>query len=128
VGFAATGVVVAAPASSQVEVPLMFRTLTAFVVGVALVAFVGTPAFADDKEDKEVKLEGKITCAKCDLGVADSCHTVIKVGEKVYYFDKDGTKKYHKEICTTPKDGTVTGKVKKEGDKMIVTVSKVDFK
>jgi hypothetical protein len=105
----------------------MFRTLTAFVVGVALVAFVGTPAFAEEKEKVE-KLEGKITCAKCDLGVADSCHTVIKVGDKVYYFDKDATKKYHKEICTTPKDGTVTGTVKKDGDKMVVTVSKVEFK
>jgi hypothetical protein len=106
----------------------MFRTLTAFVVGLALVAFVGAPVVADEKEDKEVKLEGKITCAKCDLAVEDSCHTVIKVGDKVYYFDKDATKKYHKEICTTPKDGTVTGKVKKEGEKMVVTVSKVEFK
>jgi hypothetical protein len=103
----------------------MFRTLTAFVLGAILVAFVGTPAFAEDKEEK---LEGKITCAKCDLGVADSCQTVIKVGEKVYYFDKESGKKYHKEICTSPKDGTVTGVVKKEGDKMVVTPSKVEFK
>jgi hypothetical protein len=103
----------------------MFRTLTAFVLGAILVAFVGTPAFAEDKEEK---LEGKITCAKCDLGVADACHTVIKVGEKVYYFDKEATKKYHKEICTTPKDGTVVGKVTKDGDKLIVTPSKVEFK
>jgi hypothetical protein len=46
----------------------------------------------------------------------------------VYYFDKESGKKYHKEICTTPKDGTVTGKVKKEGDKLVVTPSKVEFK
>jgi len=103
----------------------MFRILTAFVVGAALVAFVGSPAVAEDKEEK---LEGKITCAKCDLGTADSCHTVIKVGEKVYYFDKEGSKKYHKEICTTPKDGTVVGKVTKDGDKLVVTPSKVEFK
>jgi len=106
----------------------MFRTLTAFVVGVALVAFAGSPAFADEKEGKEVKLEGKITCAKCDLGVADSCHTVIKVGDKVYYFDKDAHKKHHGTVCKEAKDGTVTGTVKKEGDKMVVTVSKVEFK
>jgi len=103
----------------------MFRTLTAFVVAVVTAALVGAPLLADEKEQK---LEGKITCAKCDLGVADSCQTVIKVGEKVYYFDKESGKKYHKEICTSPKDGTVTGTVKKEGDKMVVTVSKVEFK
>jgi hypothetical protein len=107
----------------------MFRTLTAFVVGVALVVFAGTPVVADDTKDaKEQKLEGKITCAKCDLGTEDSCQTVIKVGDKVYYFDKESGKKYHKEICTSPKDGTVTGKVKKEGDKLVVTPSKVEFK
>jgi Family of unknown function (DUF6370) len=105
----------------------MFRILTAFVVGSALVAFVGTPAVAEEKA-KEEKLEGKITCAKCDLGTADACHTVIKVGEKVYYFDKEGSKKYHKEICTTPKDGTVIGTVTKEGDKLVVTPTKVEFK
>jgi Family of unknown function (DUF6370) len=103
----------------------MIRTLTAFVVGMALAAFAG-PAFAD--EAKEQKLEGKITCAKCDLNVADSCETVIKVGEKVYYFDKESHKKHHSKVCKEAKDGTVTGTVKKEGDKMIVTASKVEFK
>jgi Family of unknown function (DUF6370) len=103
----------------------MFRTLTAFVVAVVVLVLAGAPLLAQDKEQK---LEGKITCAKCDLGTEDSCQTVVKVGDKVYYFDKESGKKYHKEICTSPKDGTVTGKVKKEGDKMVVTVSKVEFK
>ena len=104
----------------------MFRTLTAFVIGAALLAFVGAPAFSE--EVKEEKLVGKITCAKCDLGIEDACQTVIKVGDKVYYFDKESGKKHHKEICTTPKDGTVVGKVTKDGDKLIVTPSKVEFK
>jgi hypothetical protein len=106
----------------------MFRTLSAFVFGIALIAFVGAPAFADEKDAKEQKLVGKITCAKCDLGTADKCATVIKVGEKVYFFDKDGDKKYHAKICTAAMDGTVTGTVKKDGDKMIVTVTKLEFK
>ena len=54
--------------------------------------------------------------------------TVIKVGEKVYYFDKDSNKKYHKDICKEAKDGTVTGTVKKDGDKMVITATKVEFK
>ncbi|HKB02185.1 MAG TPA: DUF6370 family protein [Gemmataceae bacterium] len=103
----------------------MFRTLTAFVVAVVVLVLAGAPLLAQDKEQK---LEGKITCAKCDLGTEDSCQTVVKVGDKVYYFDKESGKKYHKEICTSPKEGTVTGKVKKEGEKMVVTVSKVEFK
>jgi hypothetical protein len=31
-------------------------------------------------------------------------------------------------VCKEAKDGTVTGTVKKDGDKMVVTVSKVEFK
>jgi hypothetical protein len=54
--------------------------------------------------------------------------TVIKVGDKVYYFDKESHKKHHPKVCKEPKDGVVTGTVKKEGDKMVVTVSKVEFK
>jgi hypothetical protein len=102
--------------------------LTAFVVAMALVAFVGAPISADEKEAKEVKLEGTLTCAKCDLGTADACHTVIKVKDKVYYFDKEGSKKYHKEICTSAKEGFVVGKVSKDGDKLVVTPTKVEFK
>ncbi len=82
--------------------------------------------------DKEVKLTGTICCGKCELKMSDQCHTVIKVKEKdkdvVYWFDDTGSKKYHKQICQETKEGTVTGTVKKEGDKMIITVKKVEFK
>ena len=105
----------------------MFRILSAFFVAGIMLAFVGAPVVAKD-EAKEEKLEGTITCAKCDLKVADKCATVIKVGDKVYYFDKTSSDKNHKAICTSPMEGTVTGTVKKDGDKMIVTVTKVEFK
>ena len=74
----------------------MFRILTAFVAGMALVAFAGNPVAADEKEGKEVTLEGKITCPKCDLAESDKCFTVIKVKDKVYWFDAESNKKYHK--------------------------------
>ena len=103
----------------------MIRVLSAlFVVAIAL-AFVGAPALAADKEET---LKGTITCAKCDLKEADKCQTVIKVGDKIYYFDEASSKKFHKEICTEAKEGTVTGTVKKDGDKMVVTATKVEFK
>ena len=103
----------------------MFRVLSAlFVVGL-LLALVGAPAVA--KEDKEETLKGTITCGKCDLKMSEKCHTVIKVGDKVYWFDDASQKKYHKEVCTEAKEGTVTGTVKKDGDKLIVTPTKVEF-
>jgi hypothetical protein len=104
----------------------MFRVLSAlFVVGL-LLALVGAPAAA--KEDKEETLTGTITCGKCDLKLVEKCATVIKVGDKVYWFDEASSKKFHKEVCTEAKEGTVTGTVKKDGDKMIVTATKVEFK
>jgi hypothetical protein len=120
-------VVVAAPASSQVEVPRMFRILTAFVVGITLMAFTGNPVAAEEKE-KEVTLEGKITCPKCDLAESDKCFTVIKVKDKVYWFDAESNKKYHKDICSDGKEGKVTGTVKKDGEKMVITVTKLEYK
>lgn len=106
----------------------MLRILIASVLALAFVGFVSAPAFADEKEAKEVTLEGKITCPKCDLATADKCGTVIKVKDKIYWFDADSNKKYHKDICNDPKDGTVTGKVKKDGDKMVISVTKLEYK
>jgi hypothetical protein len=107
----------------------MVRLLSMLVFGFALIGFVGSPAVAkDEKETKEEKLTGTITCAKCDLKLADKCATVIKVGEKVYWLDEASSKKFHKQVCTEAKEGTVVGTVKKDGDKMIVTASKVEFK
>jgi len=80
---------------------------------------------------EEKTLKGAITCAKCDLKTEAKCTTVIKVkeGDKdvVYYLDAASGKKYHKEICQASKPGTVTGKVEKKGDKMIITAKEVKF-
>jgi hypothetical protein len=84
-------------------------------------------AQADDK-DKEKTLKGTITCAKCDLKMAAKCHTVIKVKDDVYWFDDASHKKNHKEICTSPKEGSVTGTVSEKDGKKWVKVSKVEFK
>ncbi len=83
-------------------------------------------------QDKEVTLKGTITCLKCDLKKAKACQTVIVVKEGgkdvIYEFDKDSGKKYHKEICQTSKEGSVTGKTSKQKDKNIVTVTKLEWK
>ena len=90
-------------------------------------------AAAEEKEAKEVKLTGTVCCAKCELKIADKCATVVKAKNKdgkevIYWFDAKGDKKHHDSICTEAKEGTVTGTVKKDGDKLIVTVTKVEFK
>ena len=105
------------------------RRRVSVVLGlVVMVAFVAG-LYA---QDKEVTLKGSITCAKCDLKEAKACTTVIVVKEGAnkgtYEFDKATHKKYHKDICQTPKEGTVTGKVSKEGDKKVVTVTKLEYK
>jgi len=110
----------------------MLRTM---FCGLAMVAvallLVSDASLAQDKK-KEVTLEGKITCAKCDLGVAKACETVIvaKKGDKdvTYYFDAASHKKYHGDICTEAKAGSVTGTVAKDGKKMVVTVKELKYK
>jgi hypothetical protein len=89
-------------------------------------------AQAGEKKDEKKTLEGRVTCAKCELAKETKCMTVIvtKEGDKevVYYFDPTASKKYHSAICTEAKEGKVTGTVSKQGDKNIVTVDKVDYK
>ena len=48
------------------------RMILSLVCAIALVGFVN----ADDK-GKEVKLEGKMCCAKCELNKSDKCATVF---------------------------------------------------
>ena len=106
----------------------MIRTFGLFVCGLAFAALISAPVVA---EDKEMTLEGTITCPKCDLGTADKCGTVIKVKEKdkdvIYTFDAESNKKYHGDICKEAKPGKVTGKVTKDGDKMVISVTKLEY-
>jgi hypothetical protein len=108
----------------------MVRFAKLFAVAMALAVVITTAQARPDKEEKTLK--GTITCAKCDLGLETKCATVVKVkeGDKdvVYYFDAKGDKANHKTICTTPKEGTVTGTVAEKDGKKVVTVSKVEWK
>jgi hypothetical protein len=106
------------------------KALISVVSALTLVAFLGVLVQAE--EGKETKLEGKITCCKCDLKKADKCTTaiVVKKGDKetVYVFDKDAHAKYHDDICKGGKEGTVTGTVATKDGKSTVKVSKVEYK
>lgn len=111
------------------------RTLLAIGMLVCAALVMADANFAQDKkgEKKEVVLKGKITCPKCDLGTAAECATVIVVKDKdkkdvIYYFDAASNKKYHDDICSGGKEGTVTGVVKDADKKKIISVSKVEYK
>jgi len=84
-----------------------------------------------DEDNRVVTLKGRISCAKCDLERQRTCRTVIKVkeGEKyvVYYFDWKSNHDYHLRICQKPTNGKVTGTIKEEGGRFIITASKVEF-
>jgi hypothetical protein len=106
----------------------MIRILSVLVLGIAVLAYNAPAAAA---EGKEVKLEGTICCGKCELKDSAKCATTIVVekdGKKTtYWFDTDSSKKYHGDICTKPTKGMVEGTCKKDGDKLILTVTKLTF-
>jgi hypothetical protein len=108
----------------------MIRSALLLVLGLFAAAALVAGVSADDKksEAKEMKYEGTVTCAKCDLGKADKCATVIKVKDEIYYFDDASHKKYHGKVCNSPMEGTVYGTVTEKDGKKIVKVTKVEYK
>lgn len=94
------------------------KTYGALFVGCVLAVVVGLNALADEKkeEPKKVTLKGTIGCSKCEFKLTDECGTAIKVKEgdkEVVYLVLDEGKdaKYHGDICTETKKGSVTGVV-----------------
>lgn len=104
------------------------------LLGVALVFSAVAIAVAEDKPGKKpagkvVTLKGEMCCAKCALGQTKVCTNAIKVkeGDKdvVYYLDDNkGKEKYHKEICTENKPGSVKGVVSKKKDQLYIKPEK----
>jgi hypothetical protein len=98
------------------------------IAAVALLAFVNSASAAE--KEKEVTIKGEAKCAKCALHESEKCQTVIqetKGGKAVTYYlaDNEVAKKFHSEVCSGPKKVTATGTTTKEGDKHILTVSKI---
>jgi hypothetical protein len=102
------------------------------LLGLALVFALLANVEAGGDKGKEVKLEGKITCAKCDLGTSKKCETVIVVKKDnkdiVYYFDQASHKKHHGAICQEGKEGTVEGTATKMDDRRILAVKTLTYK
>ena len=107
------------------------RTALSMALGLTLVFALALTASAEEKKAEKKTYEGTLTCAKCDLKLETKCMTVLKVkdGDKdvVYYLDEKSGKANHKAICTEAKKAKVTGTVKKDGEKQILTATKVEI-
>jgi hypothetical protein len=105
----------------------MLRLLSVLLMGVAVCAFTSTAVAADEK----MTLEGNIVCGKCELKMSPKCAVCIVVEKDkkktTYWFDADSSKKYHGDVCQDVKPGKVTGTVKKDGDKMMITVTELKY-
>ncbi len=82
--------------------------------------------------EKEVKLTGKLTCAKCDLKLAQACATAMVAKEKgkevVYYVEDKSGKAGHEQFCKGAREGTVTGTVSEKDGKKTITVTSIELK
>ena len=86
----------------------------------------------EKKAEKEIVLTGKVTCNKCELKKSTKCETVIVVKDEkskkdvVYFFDKESHGKFHDDICSAGKTGTVTGVITDQ-KKKVISVKKVAY-
>jgi Family of unknown function (DUF6370) len=101
------------------------------MVGLAAVILLAltSPGFAAGDEET---ITGKGMCAKCMLKETSKCQTVIQVerdGKKInYYLAPNATSKdFHENVCQEAKKVTATGTVKKVGDKLELTASKIEL-
>ena len=110
------------------------KKLLITVFAAAAVAIPVTFQAHAESKGKEITLNGKGMCAKCCLKEGDSCQNVVQVekekdGKKTktsyYLADNAVSKDFHDNICKKIQPVTVTGTCKKEGDKLVVTASKI---
>lgn len=83
----------------------------------------------------EQTLTGKAMCAKCELKQADKCTNALQVtgtdGKVVTYVlaDNKVSKDFHGKVCKGSLAGvSVTGSVKSEGGRNVLTASKIAVK
>ncbi|MEK7954178.1 DUF6370 family protein [Luteolibacter soli] len=112
------------------------KILTTILMSAAVAAFASGGFAAEEKETKDqaktVTLEGTATCAKCDLGTADTCTTVLQVkeGDKTvdYYITGEPDKEFHKKICKKSKEAKATGTVSEKDGKKTLEVTSIEEK
>ena len=102
---------------------------TSLCLLLAALLFAALVASAADKT-KEVTLTGDGKCAKCQLKETDTCQNVIQTQEDgktiTYYLEQNKvSKNFHESLCENPRKITVTGIVKEENGRKLLTPSKI---
>lgn len=102
------------------------KTMITSLMSAALAVFVlsTNTSAAEEAAAKPVTLEGTATCAKCDLGTAKTCTSVlqVKTGDKTetYLLAGKAGGDWHKTICKGEKPVKMTGTVtEKAGEKTL---------
>jgi len=104
----------------------------ALLVATALVLMLSTAVLAGD-EAAPITVKGKISCAKCSLGMKDAteCQDVLVVtsdkGDPTYYYlvTNDVMEEFG-HTCRGAKTATVTGTIATKDDKTWLTPSKME--
>ena len=79
--------------------------------------------------DDEKTVEGIMSCAKCELGTADSCADVVKTKDgTMYYLTEKGKAKTSEHQCKGEAEVKVTGTVKEADGKKNLAVSEIELK
>jgi uncharacterized ParB-like nuclease family protein len=103
------------------------------LITLALAVVLGLSAVALASSPNEVKLTGKVACAKCTLKLegAANCQDVLVVAGKdggaptYYYFAKNDTiEAFH--TCSGEKPAVVTGIVAEKDGKKWIVASKIE--
>ena len=103
-----------------------------FILAAGLLMAASSPRLFADDTNAPVTLSGLLACGKCSLHICTECQNILQVqqdGKTVNYWLTQNaiSKDFHSNICGT--DGekvTVTGTVKDDGDKHILTASKIE--
>lgn len=107
-----------------------------FAILTCTVALALLPSVRAEDADKEKEIKGEGLCLKCELKKSDKCQNVIRVKNKegakeketLYILEhNDVSKAFHKNVCSEVKKVVAKGKVKKDGDKLILVASKIEL-
>ena len=96
------------------------KTLLITLIGAAL-SFTLSTAQAEEKT-----FEGEMSCAKCNLSIADACEDTLKVGETLYLLEEGGKRKTSEHVCSGSAKAKVTGKMEERDGKKFIVASKIE--
>ena len=98
------------------------KTLLTSLFGAALVLTLSTATAEEEKT-----FEGEMSCAKCNLKLADKCEDTLKVGDTLYLLEENGKRKTSEHVCSDSEKAKVTGKVEERDGKKFIVASKIEL-